>query len=98
MQNAKLRCCAQTTDRKGLSFSDILDQCSLLFATAKLDMKDDQVRSILKVKMYTLLLGDMSRIVVTFTDDKIQEIGFLTIILNATRSVKSKNLSLLEHI
>ena len=30
MQNAKLRCCVQTTDRKGLSFSDILDQCSLM--------------------------------------------------------------------
>ena len=26
MQNAKLRCCVQTTDRNGLSFSDFLDQ------------------------------------------------------------------------
>ena len=28
MQNAKLQSCVQTTDRKGLCFSDILDQCS----------------------------------------------------------------------
>ena len=30
-----------------------------------------------------ILLGDVRRIVVTFTDDKIQETGFLAIILNA---------------
>ena len=41
MPNAKLRCCVQTTDRKGLNFSDFLDQCSLLVVTAKFDMSDD---------------------------------------------------------
>ena len=29
MQDAKLRCCLQTTDKNGLSFSDFKDQCSL---------------------------------------------------------------------
>ena len=53
MVNAKLRCCVQTTDRKGPSFSDLLDQCSLV--TAKFDMSDDLVRSILKAKMYHFL-------------------------------------------
>ena len=52
MQNAKLQCCVQTTDRKGLSFLDFLDQCSLYVVTAKFDMSDDIVRSILKAKMY----------------------------------------------
>ena len=50
MVSAKLRCCVQTMDRKGPSFSDLLDQCSLV--TAKFDMSDDMVRSILKAKMY----------------------------------------------
>ena len=53
MQNVKLRCCVQTTDVKGLLFSDFLDQCSLLVVKAKFDMSDDLVRSILKAKMYT---------------------------------------------
>ena len=52
MQNAKLRCCVQTTDRKGLSFSDFLDQCSLQVVTTKFEMSDKLVRSILKAKMY----------------------------------------------
>ena len=52
MQNAKLRCCVQTTDRKGLGFSNVLDQCSLFVVTAMFDMSDDLVRSILKAKMY----------------------------------------------
>ena len=30
MQSVKLQCCLQTTDRKGLSFSDFLDKCFLL--------------------------------------------------------------------
>ena len=52
MQNAKLRSCVQTMDREGLSFSDCLDQCSLKVVTAKFDMSNDLVRSVLKAKMY----------------------------------------------
>ena len=40
MQNAKLRCCVQTTDREGLSFSDFLDQRSLKVVTAQFDMSE----------------------------------------------------------
>ena len=53
-------------------------------------MSDDLVRSILKQmctnfshEMCKILLCDVRRIVVAFTDDKIQETGFLAIILNA---------------
>ena len=56
MQNAKLRCYVQTTDRKGLSFSDFLDQCSLLVVTAKFAMSVDLVRSILKAKHVQILV------------------------------------------
>ena len=44
MQNAKLQCCVQITNRKGLS--------SFLVLTAKFEMSIDLVRSILKAKMY----------------------------------------------
>ena len=54
-QNAKLRCCVQTADREGLSFSDLLDQWYLKVVTAKFDMSDDLVRSLLKAKMYKFL-------------------------------------------
>ena len=50
MKNAKLRCCVQTTDREGLSCSDLLDQFSLKVVTAKFDMSDNLVTSILKAK------------------------------------------------
>ena len=52
MQNAKIRCCVQTTDKKGLSFSEILDKWSLQVVTAKFAMSDDLEWSILKAKMY----------------------------------------------
>ena len=54
MQNAKLRCWLQTTDREGLTFSDFFDQCSLKVVTAKFDMPD-LVRSILKAKLYKFI-------------------------------------------
>ena len=56
MQNAKLRCCVQTTDRKVLNFSDFLDQCSLLLVTVKFVMSDDLVRSISKAKNVQILV------------------------------------------
>ena len=55
VQNVKLRCCVQTTDREGLSFSDFLDQSYLKVVTAKLDITDNLVRGILKGKMYNFL-------------------------------------------
>ena len=45
-----------TTDREGLRFSDVLDQCSLKVVTAKFDMSNDLVRGILKAKMYIFLV------------------------------------------
>ena len=37
-----------------------------------------------------ILLGDVRRIVVAFTDDKIQKTGFLAILLNAAQSQRAK--------
>ena len=37
-----------------------------------------------------ILLGDVKRIIVALTDDKIQETGFLAIILNAAESQRAK--------
>ena len=48
-------CWVQIKDRKGLSFSHLLDQCSLKIVTAKFDMSDDLVRSILKANMSNFL-------------------------------------------
>ena len=37
LQNVKRLCCLQTTDKRGLSFSDRKDQCSLQVVTATLN-------------------------------------------------------------
>ena len=42
--------------------------------------------------------GDVRRIVVAFTDDMIQETGFLAIILNAALSQRAKNRHYLNQI
>ena len=56
MQTAKIRCFVETTDRKGLSFLDFLDQCSFQVVTAKFYMSDDLVRSLLKAKSVQILV------------------------------------------
>ena len=46
----------QTTDRKWLSFSDFLNQCSIEVVTAKFDMSDDLVKEHFESKHVHILV------------------------------------------
>ena len=80
MQNAKLRC----FERRAKFFRLFPQSC---------DSKDQHVRQSGKENCYLavksvpicckILLGDVRRMVVAFSDDKIHVTGFLAIILNA---------------